>query len=249
MIAGIPPTHTGPLIESGLFAGIPRGYAASLLFDFPKHFATWSPTGQGRSPLKHYATMSPDQMLAHAPEVAALCAPHCWVFAWWPDPHLPQLLPFLTACGFVFSGKAFTWLKMRKGWEEDSAFTERDVFLGLGHTTREQTETCWLARRGKPGRLSKGIREVIVAAVREHSRKPDQQYPRIEAFCEGPRIELFARCHRPGWVVWGDQIDMFPPATPAPIIHHERKDPDMAVTNAAPQPTIASADHATVRCT
>jgi hypothetical protein len=30
MIAGIPPTHTGPLIESGLLAGMPRGYAASL---------------------------------------------------------------------------------------------------------------------------------------------------------------------------------------------------------------------------
>jgi hypothetical protein len=39
MIAGISPTRTGPPIESGLLAGMPRGYATSLLLDFPKHFA------------------------------------------------------------------------------------------------------------------------------------------------------------------------------------------------------------------
>jgi hypothetical protein len=52
-----------------------------------------------------------------------------------------------------------------------------------GLTTRKNSETCWLGRRGKPEIRSKGVRELIVAPVREHSRKPDELYRRIERFC------------------------------------------------------------------
>ena len=37
------------------------------------------------------------------------------------------------------------------------------------------------------------VHEVILAPVREHSRKPDEAYSRIERYCAGPRLELFAR--------------------------------------------------------
>jgi N6-adenosine-specific RNA methylase IME4 len=57
--------------------------------------------------------------------------------------------------------------------------------------------------------VSKGVRQLIVEPRREHSRKPDEQYPRIEALVEGPRLELFARHQRPGWDVWGNQTDKF----------------------------------------
>ena len=42
---------------------------------------------------------------------------------------------------------------------------------------------------------------------REHSRKPDEQYPIIEECSWGPRIELFSRGTRKGWTVWGNQAD------------------------------------------
>src|SRR5262249_15320404 len=42
------------------------------------------------------------------------------------------------------------------------------------------TEFCWLGRRGKPKRLSLGVRELIIAPRREHSRKPHQVYARVE---------------------------------------------------------------------
>jgi N6-adenosine-specific RNA methylase IME4 len=58
------------------------------------------------------------------------------------------------------------------------------------------------------------VREIVLAPVREHSRKPSEVYRRIERFCAGPRIELFARERRPGWISWGDEIDRFD-ATPA----------------------------------
>ena len=48
---------------------------------------------------------------------------------------------------------------------------------------------------------------------REHSRKPDEVYERIEALCEGPYLELFARGTRPGWEHWGHEAgqDEFAP--------------------------------------
>jgi hypothetical protein len=36
------------------------------------------------------------------------------------------------------------------------------------------------------------VREVIISPRREHSRKPDEAIARIERFCPGPRVELFA---------------------------------------------------------
>jgi N6-adenosine-specific RNA methylase IME4 len=57
--------------------------------------------------------------------------------------------------------------------------------------------------------MSAGVRELIVAPVREHSRKPDETYQRIEQFCAGPYVELFARQRRPNWDSWGDQVGKF----------------------------------------
>jgi N6-adenosine-specific RNA methylase IME4 len=82
-------------------------------------------------------------------------------------------------------------------------------FMGAGYTTRKNVEISWLGRRGNPRRLSKSVRELIIAPRREHSRKPDEVYGRIEQFCAGPYVELFARQQRPGWLVWGDQVDRF----------------------------------------
>ncbi|MGC2202390.1 MAG: MT-A70 family methyltransferase, partial [Stellaceae bacterium] len=47
------------------------------------------------------------------------------------------------------------------------------------------------------------VRKLIVSPRREHSRKPDEAYERIEALCEGPYLEMFARFQRPGWDFWG----------------------------------------------
>lgn len=60
-----------------------------------------------------------------------------------------------------------------------------------------------------PKRALRGVPEVIISPVREHSRKPDAQYPRIERYCAGPRLEMFARQRRPGWDVFGNQVDRF----------------------------------------
>ena len=77
---------------------------------------------------------------------------------------------------------------------------------GGGYGTRANPEPCLLAKRGKPLRLDGGVHSVIMAPVGEHSEKPDEAYVRIERLYGGPRLELFARKPREGWMTWGDEL-------------------------------------------
>ena len=81
----------------------------------------------------------------------------------------------------------------------------------MGHTTRQNAEYVVLGRRGKPRRLRKDVHQLIIQPRREHSRKPDELYARVERYCTGPYLELFARQRRPGWDCWGNEIDKFEP--------------------------------------
>ena len=47
----------------------------------------------------------------------------------------------------------------------------------------------------------------LATRKREHSRKPDEIFPIIEACSYGPYLELFARHSRPGWASWGNEVD------------------------------------------
>ena len=55
------------------------------------------------------------------------------------------------------------------------------------------------------------MHQLIVQPRREHSRKPDEFYARVQHYCAGPYVELFARQRRPGWSCWGNQLDRFEP--------------------------------------
>jgi N6-adenosine-specific RNA methylase IME4 len=45
--------------------------------------------------------------------------------------------------------------------------------------------------------------------AREHSRKPDDQYARIEVLVRGPYLKLFATQTWRGWTSWGNQVGKF----------------------------------------
>src|SRR6516162_9682479 len=162
---------------------LPHINAGAILADPPIPFATWSPRGEGRSPQHHYRCLNYEE-LASIP-IANVAAPNCFLFLWVPLRSVFLVEPLMQAWGFEFSGSAFCWAKQNKS--------------GI----------CWLGRRGKPKRISAGVRELIIAPVREHSRKPDEVYMRIEEFCAGPYLELFARQCWPGWTCVGDESQKF----------------------------------------
>ena len=66
-----------------------------------------------------------------------------------------------------------------------------------------------LATRGKPSRVAKDVRQVLLEAPREHSRKPDSIVERVERLVEGPYLEMFSRESRPGWDAFGDEAGKF----------------------------------------
>jgi len=48
---------------------------------------------------------------------------------------------------------------------------------------------------------------LIYSPVRGHSKKPDEQYGKIERLYPNKRyLELFARRKRGGWDAWGDEV-------------------------------------------
>ena len=68
-------------------------------------------------------------------------------------------------------------------------------------------EMCLLATKGKPKRLSKSVRQLIVSKLEQHSKKPDEIRNRIVELCgDIPRIELFARQRVEGWDCWGNEV-------------------------------------------
>jgi N6-adenosine-specific RNA methylase IME4 len=80
----------------------------------------------------------------------------------------------------------------------------------VGFYFRNVTELVLFGVRGKHARtLAPGRRQVnyVASRKREHSRKPEELYPIIEACSPGPYLELFARGVRPGWTAWGNQAE------------------------------------------
>ena len=123
------------------------------------------------------------------------------LYLWVPNALLPDGLDVMQAWGFKYKTNII-WRKVRKDGGSDGR--------GVGFYFRNVTELLLFGVRGKNARtLSPGRRQVnyLESRKREHSRKPDEQYPIIEACSTGPYLELFARGERKGWVSWGNEAD------------------------------------------
>ncbi|KAJ3140509.1 N6-adenosine-methyltransferase subunit mettl3 [Geranomyces variabilis] len=80
-----------------------------------------------------------------------------------------------------------------------------------GHWLNHSKEHCLVGVKGDPAVHNPGINsDVLVAEVRETSRKPDEVYGLIDRLSPGTRkIEIFGRQHnaRPGWTTLGNQLE------------------------------------------
>lgn len=128
--------------------------------------------------------------------IPTLAARDCALIMWVSDslPDIPAMLARLW--GFTLkTDNLFVWAKLPP--------------FGMGYYTRKRAETCVLMTRGRPKRYARNVDQVISTPRREHSRKPDEAYERIEQlFGDVQRIELFARGKgRKGWTTWGDEAE------------------------------------------
>jgi len=200
------------LKRPGLLDGLPYRHFAVVHADVPWSYETYSENGHERSAENHYKTMTVQDIARF--NVEAHMKEDSYCFFWTTGPHLAigSHIPIMKAWGFEPVAMAFVWLKLNQKWHprwlcymEDAMF-----FMGMGHTTRQNAEYVIIGRKGNPPeRLSKSIRQIILAPLREHSRKPDEVYRRVEQYAHGPYLDLFGREQRPGWVVRGNESTKF----------------------------------------
>lgn len=182
---------------------LPKGPYSVILADPPWKFSYWSEKAfdTGRHVSLKYDLMDTDA-ICRLP-VGEIAAPDSVLFLWATWPNLLDALRVIEAWGFTYRTLAFVWVKTARGGQ---------YATGMGYYTRSNSEPCLLATRGKtlPRRqhdVGQILDDTLISLRREHSRKPDGQYARIERlFGDVPRVELFARQRYRGWDSWGNQV-------------------------------------------
>jgi N6-adenosine-specific RNA methylase IME4 len=127
------------------------------------------------------------------------------LYLWVPNALLAEGLAVMAAWGFTYKSN-IVWHKIRKDGGSDGR--------GVGFYFRNVTELVLFGVKGKNARtLAQGRRQVnyIASQKREHSRKPDELYPILEACSPRPFLELFARGPRNGWQSWGHESESYYP--------------------------------------
>ena len=185
-------------IDHDLLVFVAKRRFATILADPPWQFI--NKTGKvapEHRRLSRYGTLRLDEIMGLP--VERFAAPTAHLYLWCPNALLPEGLGVMKAWGFTYKSN-IVWHKVRRDGGSDGR--------GVGFYFRNVTELILFGVRGKNARtLAPGRRQVNLLATRkrEHSRKPDEQYPLIEACSPAPYLELFARGTREGWTTWGDQ--------------------------------------------
>ncbi len=148
--------------------------------------------------LSRYDTMDWKEIAALPVSDVMASKSHCYL--WVPNALLAEGLQVLEGWGFTYK-TMLVWHKVRKDGGSDGR--------GVGFYYRNVTEPVLFGTRGQLRTLSPGRTQVNLLATRkrEHSRKPEELYPIIEACSPGPRLEMFARYPRDGWAVWGNEAN------------------------------------------
>ena len=147
-----------------------------------------------------YGLMGTQSLIDLRPMIDKIAAEDCLLAMWWTPPLIIDALRVIDGWGFKLkTAKGFTWRKMTVNGKEH---------FGMGRWTRNNTEDCLFATRGRPKRVALNVRQLVSAKTREHSRKPDEVRDALVTLMgDIPRIELFARQQHLGWDVWGNQVD------------------------------------------
>lgn len=156
-----------------------------------------SQKGEAKAPQAHYRCMTIDQISALP--VNNLTGGEAWLFLWTSAPLLDRGFDVMRAWGFRYCSR-FSWRKTTVNGK---------VRLGPGFVVRTTHEDILIGKIGEPP-YDKALISLFDGEAREHSRKPESFYSKIEAFAPGARrLDLFSRASRPGWTAWGDEAGKF----------------------------------------
>jgi N6-adenosine-specific RNA methylase IME4 len=154
---------------------------------------------ESRAVDNHYPPMSIDELCVGVfggVDVRTLFAKDCVIFFWATAPKLREAFQVLDAWGFDDYRTNFAWDQEK---------------IGMGYWCRGQHEHLLVAIRGNfPAPLAENRVSSVIRETRTgHSKKPIAVYEIIERyFPDLPKLELFGRADRKGWVSWGNQLNM-----------------------------------------
>lgn len=155
-----------------------------------------------------YKTLPLEKIQWHYPYRELVMAPrNCVLFLWRLSSMQPEALALIESWGFVVKSE-LVWEKVTKHGKPH---------FGNGHYVRAAHETCLIATRGRVQVKHHSQRSRFSARVGRHSEKPDEFYRIVERLVPGPRLELFARRERPGWVCLGNQLPKLRLVTPSTL--------------------------------
>jgi N6-adenosine-specific RNA methylase IME4 len=124
--------------------------------------------------------------------VQSLSAQDSVLFLWATVPLIEEAFDVMRAWGWKYK-TMLTWHK-----------TNRDC---MGYWFRVCTEHLLVGVRGNV-RAFRSMRRTIFETPRgRHSQKPEESFALIESVSPGPYLEMFARRRRPGWDVWGNEVE------------------------------------------
>jgi N6-adenosine-specific RNA methylase IME4 len=184
---------------------LPVGEFSLIVADPPwsYHLRETDRSHRGRCP---YPAMSDDQIKAMP--VQAIAAQDAYLLLWTTNNHLPLAFEVAEAWGFEYKA-LHTWIKTTKVGDK--------IRFGIGHYGRNCTEHILVCRKGNaPSFTALGLTNVPTAfhaPPKAHSEKPEAFYEMAERLGDalgGPKLELFARCDRIGWVIWGAEAGVKP---------------------------------------
>jgi N6-adenosine-specific RNA methylase IME4 len=135
-----------------------------------------------------YPTMSV-QEIEHLP-VRSLAETDSHLYLWTTQRYLEAGLQTVRSWGFSLSA-VLVWSKAPKG-------------IG-GGAFIPSAEFVLFARRGRLPHRRRQLGTVFQWPRGKHSQKPEHFYDMVEQISAPPYVELFARHHRLGWDVWGNE--------------------------------------------
>lgn len=129
--------------------------------------------------------------------LGSIAARSAYLFLWCPSAMLWDGLSLVHIWGFKQKA-TMVWIK--KG-------ITGKTHLGMGHHVRNAHELVIVGVHGRITAMDRSVPSFIEAPRTKHSAKPEAFQDAFERIAPGPRLELFARRHRPGWVCWGNEIE------------------------------------------
>lgn len=207
------------------FDPLPPGPFATVVADPPWDYSRklsgggtsgYSPVhhsrGGNRGAANHYVTLSIDE-LSQLP-VGDVVAQQAHLYLWTTSAFIVEAHQLAEAWGFSPKG-VIPWVKVKKNAakhvEQAGGDLHAAVRMGMGLYLRWSSEFVVFAVRGKLPTLRHDVNGVVFAERQAHSEKPNELYKLIESVSPEPRLELFARTHRSGYVVWGNEVDKWQP--------------------------------------